>query len=79
MELFALIATALWLGFFHTLVGPDHYLPFVALQRARDWSMTRTLVIAAACGIGHVASSILVGGIVLLAFGVLPGDRPRRE
>jgi hypothetical protein len=47
----------------HTLLGPDHYLPFIMLARARGWSMFRTLGVTAVCGLGHVASSVLLGGI----------------
>lgn len=61
MELLALIVTAVWLGFFHTLLGPDHYLPFVALRQARHWSLRRTLAVTIACGVGHVGSSVAIG------------------
>lgn len=66
-ELWVLTVTAASLALFHTLVGPDHYLPFVAMSRARGWSRTRTLGITFLCGVGHVASSVLLGvaGILL--------------
>jgi sulfite exporter TauE/SafE len=62
-----LCLTAASLGFFHTLVGPDHYLPFIAMGKARDWSWRKTAVITLLCGIGHVASSVVIGaaGIAL--------------
>jgi hypothetical protein len=50
----------------HTLLGPDHYLPFVMLARARGWSVRRTAAITVACGAGHVASSLLLGGLGIL-------------
>lgn len=59
----ALLATALIVGVTHTLMGPDHYLPFVALSKARKWSQARTAAITFICGIGHVAGSILLGAI----------------
>ncbi len=65
----SVLAAAAGIAFLHTLLGPDHYLPFIVLARARSWSMTRTLVVTAICGLGHVASSILLGGIGV-AFGV---------
>jgi nickel/cobalt exporter len=60
-------ATALSVGFFHTLLGPEHYLPFVALSRAAGWTRRQLLVVTLACGVGHVASSALLGllGILL--------------
>jgi hypothetical protein len=38
IELKALILTAASIGFFHTLLGPDHYLPFIMMSWARKWS-----------------------------------------
>lgn len=61
----ALLLTALVVGITHTLLGPDHYLPFVALAKARKWSRQRMLAITAICGVGHVAGSILLGAIGL--------------
>lgn len=46
---------------FHTAAGPDHWLPFVMLARARGWSRTRTYAVTAACGLGHIASSLVLG------------------
>ncbi|MFH0944703.1 MAG: sulfite exporter TauE/SafE family protein [Planctomycetota bacterium] len=64
-----LIALALATGFIHTLAGPDHYLPFVAISRARGWSWTRTAVVTILCGVGHIAGSIILG-LVGIAAGV---------
>lgn len=58
-----LSATAAAIGCFHTLIGPDHYLPFLAIARARSWSLARTLVVTMACGTGHVLGSILLGAL----------------
>lgn len=49
----------------HTLLGPDHYLPFAAMARAGKWSLRKTLWITALCGIGHVLSSAMLGVIGL--------------
>jgi sulfite exporter TauE/SafE len=55
------------IGFVHTLFGPDHYVPFVFIARARNWRLQKTIWITILCGLGHVGSSILLGfaGIVL--------------
>jgi len=65
MSVLALSAAAI--AFFHTLLGPDHYLPFIAMARAQGWSLGRTATITALCGAGHILSSILLGaaGIAL--------------
>lgn len=60
-EIWILAGTAVFLGFFHTLIGPDHYLPFIAMARARHWPLRRTLAIAFFSGLGHVLSSVLLG------------------
>jgi ABC-type nickel/cobalt efflux system permease component RcnA len=62
-----LLSTAVTVGALHTAVGVDHTLPFVALSRARNWSLRRTLAVTFACGLGHVLSSVLVGtaGVLL--------------
>ena len=58
-----LLGTAASLAVVHTLLGIDHSLPFVALGRARGWTLGRTLVVTALCGAGHVASSVVIGAI----------------
>jgi len=60
-EIAILAGTAASIGFFHTLLGPDHYLPFIFMSKARNWSIFKTSWITIACGIGHVGSSILLG------------------
>jgi len=66
-ELLALTTTAATIGFLHTVLGPDHYLPFVVMGRAGGWSRVRTLVITALCGVGHIAGSVLLGGVGIAA------------
>ena len=56
-----LTATAVSIGFVHTLLGPDHYLPFAAMARAGQWSLRRTFWVTALCGVGHVAGSVVLG------------------
>jgi len=60
-EISALALTAAFLGFFHTIIGPDHYLPFVMMSWARKWSWIKTTVITVLCGFGHIASSVVLG------------------
>ncbi len=56
-----LLLTAVSISFFHTLAGPDHYLPFVALAKAKSWSVGRTMFWTVTCGVGHVGSSVVLG------------------
>jgi sulfite exporter TauE/SafE len=57
------MATAASVGVLHTLLGPDHYLPFVALARAGGWDRRRTLAITILCGVGHVGGSVILGAV----------------
>jgi nickel/cobalt transporter (NicO) family protein len=68
-EIIVLAGTAATIGFLHTLFGPDHYIPFIFMAKARRWSLFRTSWITIACGIGHVGSSIVVGAIGIV-FGI---------
>ncbi len=58
-----LLGTAVSVGLLHTLVGIDHYLPFVVLGRARRWSVAKVAGITALCGVGHVLGSIALGAV----------------
>lgn len=57
-----LLGTTASLAVIHTLLGVDHSLPFVALGRARGWTLTKTIIVTALCGAGHVASSVAIAG-----------------
>ncbi|MBN1223309.1 MAG: sulfite exporter TauE/SafE family protein [Candidatus Aminicenantes bacterium] len=66
-SILVIAGTAASIGFVHTVLGPDHYLPFIVISRARQWSLLKTLFISFLCGLGHVMSSIVLGflGIAL--------------
>jgi nickel/cobalt transporter (NicO) family protein len=55
--------TAVSIGFLHTVLGPDHYLPFIVLSRSKGWSRKKTMLITFFCGLGHVLSSVVLGFI----------------
>ncbi len=71
-EISLLLVTAASIGFFHTLLGPDHYLPFIVMAKARQWSKTKTAWITILCGIGHVGSSAVLG-LIGMALGIAVG------
>ncbi len=62
-----LAGTAVTIGFVHTLIGPDHYIPFIVMGEARKWSVRKTMLITFVCGLGHVLSSIILGFIGIAA------------
>lgn len=56
----ALLITAFLTAMIHTIAGPDHYLPFIAIAKSRDYSLKKTLFWTFVCGIGHIASALIV-------------------
>ena len=57
--------SAVWLAAFltaviHTIMGPDHYLPFVAIAKSRGYSLKKTLLWTFVCGIGHIVSALVI-------------------
>lgn len=68
-EILLLTGTAGTIGLIHTVLGPDHYLPFIVMSRARRWPLPKTLLISFFCGLGHVLSSVFLG-FVGIALGV---------
>ena len=54
------------MGFLHTLAGPDHYLPFIMMAKARNWPRTKTAWITFISGLGHVLSSVILGFIGIM-------------
>jgi nickel/cobalt transporter (NicO) family protein len=66
-QFFILIITAASIGFLHTLLGPDHYVPFIVMAKSGKWSSKKTLAVTLFSGIGHVFSSVLLGLIGIIA------------
>lgn len=69
----SLLGAAFGVGVVHTLLGPDHYLPFIMLAKARGWSRLQTVLVTSVCGVGHVASSVILGGLGIV-FGLAVGQ-----
>lgn len=65
-EILALLVSAAGIAFTHTLMGPDHYLPFVAMAVERRWSWQRLLSITLLCGAVHLVGSVLLGALGIL-------------
>jgi sulfite exporter TauE/SafE len=63
-----LLMTAASVGFLHTILGPDHYLPFIMIGKVREWTLRKTLWLTFLCGVGHVLSSVVIG-LVGIAIG----------
>lgn len=68
-DLAMLLLTAASIGVLHTLLGPDHYVPFIVMAKAQQWSIAKTALITVLSGAGHVLSSVILG-FIGIAFGV---------
>ena len=66
-EIWVLCGTAATIAFVHTLMGPDHYLPFVAMAKSRDWSVAKAMRTTLMCGAGHIVGSVVLGFIGIYA------------
>jgi len=53
------------IGVVHAL-APDHWVPFVSIGQAQQWSKTKLVGVTLLSGLGHVGVSILLGGIGLM-------------
>ena len=65
-DILVLAGTAATIGLLHTLFGPDHYLPFIMMAKAGKWSLKKTSLVTFLCGLGHVLSSVVLGGIGIM-------------
>lgn len=70
-----LLWTAMVLGFLHTILGPDHYVPFVLMSKSENWSRSKTMWIVILSGLGHVGSSVVVG-LILVGAGMAASGWP---
>lgn len=68
-----LLSSAAGIAVVHSLIGVDHWLPFVVLGRARGWSLQKVLALTAACGAGHILTSFLLG-FIGIGLGVAVAD-----
>ena len=71
-EITILLITAASVGFIHTLLGPDHYIPFIVMSKAGKWSTVKTVWVTILSGVGHVLSSVVLGAIGI-SFGIALG------
>lgn len=61
-----LIWSSLTIGLVHAL-APDHWLPIAMIGRARKWNVPRLLAVTLLAGVGHILSSVLIGGLGIAA------------
>lgn len=59
-ELTILLGTAISVSILHTVSGPDHYIPFIAIGKAKGWRLPRILFWTVICGVAHVLASVFL-------------------
>ena len=64
-SLWLLLTSTATIGVVHAL-APDHWVPFVGIGKAQNWSKPKLAWVTFLSGIGHVGSSIVIGSIGLL-------------
>lgn len=64
--LLSLLGTGFATAFLHAAL-PTHWLPFVLVGRAQRWSLSRLLGAVGAAGLAHIATTALVGGLIVVA------------
>ncbi|MDP2654427.1 MAG: hypothetical protein Q8Q08_10405 [Candidatus Omnitrophota bacterium] len=80
-EFTLMIQAAFAVGIVHTLLGPDHYVPFIALAKSRRWTLAKTIGVTLLCGLAHIAGAVVLGlgivglGLSLQRFGVIESVR----
>ncbi|MDI6783628.1 MAG: hypothetical protein QME64_05970 [bacterium] len=58
-----LILISVGIAVVHAMI-PTHWLPFVLVSRAQKWSLKKMLSVVALAGLGHVASTTVVGILI---------------
>lgn len=65
--------TGFTIAFLHAAI-PTHWLPFVLASRVQKWSRSKTLLVTAGCGSGHVLFTAALGFLVAW-LGIAIGER----
>jgi hypothetical protein len=60
-----LLVAAGTVGFLHSIL-PDHWVPLAVVARTRRWSIVHTARVSLLASVGHVLTSIVLGGILAL-------------
>lgn len=64
--LLSLLGAGFAAAFLHAAL-PTHWLPFVLVGRAQRWSLAKNLLAVAAAGLAHIATTAVVGSLIIAA------------
>jgi nickel/cobalt transporter (NicO) family protein len=65
MSLPLLLLAAGTVGFLHSIL-PDHWVPLAVVARTQRWTLLRTAGVSLLASVGHVLTSIVLGGLIAL-------------
>lgn len=77
----AFLLAAMGVGALHTVLAPNHYLPFAIIAKVRNWSYIKTMGVTLLCGGAHIISSLALGlagvalGVALSGLELFDGHR----
>jgi nickel/cobalt transporter (NicO) family protein len=60
-----LLVAAGVVGFLHSIL-PDHWVPLAVVARTQKWSLVHTARVSFLASVGHVLTSIVIGGIIAI-------------
>jgi nickel/cobalt exporter len=60
-----LLIAAGTVGFLHSIL-PDHWVPLAVVARTQRWTLARTARTSLLASVGHVLTSIVLGGVIAL-------------
>jgi len=75
-QLSILLITAISVSILHTVSGPDHYIPFIAIGKSKGWKLPKIVMWTAICGSAHVLASVLLalgGAAIGFSLGKIDG------
>lgn len=61
----SLIAATFFIALTHAIM-PTHWMPFALIGRGQKWSLTKTVFVTAAAGLGHSLITSILGSIIAL-------------
>lgn len=64
-SLVVLLGAAITVAILHSIL-PDHWVPLAVVARTQRWNLLRVVQVSGLASFGHVAASLVLGGIVAL-------------
>ncbi|WP_424245557.1 sulfite exporter TauE/SafE [Elusimicrobium posterum] len=69
MSFWVVLIGAIGLALTHTVLAPNHYLPFIMIGKTRNWGIKKTMFITMLCSMGHLLGAVVVAALAVV-FGI---------